>query len=126
MPIKFNNVESDLGITISESYVLITRYEGDMSNLILWISLYTSKSAFESGHRPITTEMLHIAVSELAKSNIFAYLYDNILTAPLFQQYTPTVIELPFTLPPTIVDPTVTPDPNDLSAGGDTSGSEEM
>lgn len=112
MPLKFNNVQTNIGIPLSECYVRISSYQGDMENLTLWLSIYASQAAYENKGRPVADETLTIAVSELAKSTIFSYLYDNIIYAPAFQKYTPSVLELPYVVAPAVVDPSVTPDPN--------------
>lgn len=122
MPITFHNVQSDLGITVDNCYTVITNYQGDATQLALTVSIYANKEAFEIGKRPVATEMITILISELAKSNIFAYLYDAILTSPLLSHYEPSVIEYPFSVTPTLSDPSVTPDPNDLTVNEGTNG----
>lgn len=107
MSIRFDNIESDIGLGKSDCYGVISRYEGDMNTLQLWVSIYATKAAMEAGHRPMAVETLTIAVSSLAKSNIFAYLYSNVLDNPAFAAFNPAIIELPYEEIPTIVDPEV-------------------
>lgn len=125
MPLTFNNVDSHLGITLDNCYGLISRYEGDMTTLTIYVAIYANKQAYEQGRSSVSTERILIQVSELAKTNIFAYIYDALLSAQSLTKYELTVIEYPFSMVPTLTDPAVTPDPNDLSAGGSSPNSEE-
>lgn len=124
MPLNFNNVESELGLTLSNCYTVISRYEGDMNYLTITVTMYASKEAYELGKKAVATDSITIKVSELAKTNIFAYIYDALISSALLHKYAPSVIAWPFSMTPTVTDPEVTPDPNDLTVNDGTNGSE--
>lgn len=104
MSIKFDNVLSDLGIILNDCYAMISNYHGNDTTINLEISIYANKDAYYNGNRPVIIESLFVNISDLAKSNIFSYLYDKVINADDFQKYSPVVIELPYGEQPTITD----------------------
>lgn len=107
MPLKFNNVNSRTGINVDNCFAVISRYEGDMTSIRIAVDIYVNEEIYLQDMEPIGRETIQISISELAKSNIFSYIYDAVVNSPNLTQFSPSIRSYPFETEPTLHDPAV-------------------